>query len=202
MSTFLQKEIYDVGGTKRDVSNQFVRTDTIDLINQLRLSVPGNLVELQGGDADYVNATPGVHGFPELNGEWSHINAMGGGVVCDRQLVVSDSSIVEGVHFRGDSNPLVLVKAKTTPVDNTVIFRSCMFERTGQPKSPVWVEVESGALVVFTGCVFRGGKYPNTGGVIISNAGAAAKVQLAGCISTTGLTYATVTSSGQGNINT
>tara|TARA_R110001583_G_scaffold53172_1_gene164269 strand:+ start:6590 stop:7198 length:609 start_codon:yes stop_codon:yes gene_type:complete len=202
VSYFLQKEIFDVGGTKRDVSNQLVRTDTVDIVNKLRLTVPGNLVQLDGGDADYVNATPGIHGFPELDAEWTHLNTVGAGVICDRQLIVSDNSIVQGVHFRGDSNPLVSVKAKTTPVNNAVIFRSCMFERTDQAKSPVWVAVESGALVVLIGCVFRGGKYPNLGGVIVSNQGAAAKVQLSGCISTTGLAYSTVTSAGQGNINT
>lgn len=201
MSTPLQKEVYDVGGTRRQVSNQLTRTDAVNLLNQLRLTVPGTLAQLEGGDSEYVNATPGTHGFPDPKGEWSHIKGVGGGVVCNRQLVLSDASIIEGVHFKGDANPLVLIKAKTTAVNNTVIFRSCMFERTNQPKAPVWAKVESGALVVFANCVFRGGKYPNTGGTIISNAGAATKVQLVGCISTTGLTYSTVTSSGQGNIS-
>ena len=202
MSTFLQKELHDIGGTKRDVTNQLVRTDTVDLINKLRLTVPGTLINVNQGSEDYVNASPGTHAFPELKSDWAHISSLGAGTICNKQLTVSDSSIIEGVHFKGESNPLVVVKAKTTPLNNTVIFRSCMFERTNQPKGPVWVSVESGALVVFIGCVFRGGKYPNTGGTIIKNAGAATRVQLAGCISVTGLTYATVTSSGQGNINT
>ena len=188
MSTFLQKELHDIGGTKRDVTNQLVRTDTVDLINKLRLTVPGTLINVNQGSEDYVNASPGMHAFPELKSDWAHISSLGAGTICNKQLTVSDSSIIEGVHFKGESNPL--------------IFRSCMFERTNQPKGPVWVSVESGALVVFIGCVFRGGKYPNTGGTIIKNAGAATRVQLAGCISVTGLTYATVTSSGQGNINT
>jgi hypothetical protein len=201
VSTFLQKELHDIGGTKRQVSNQLVRTDTVDLINQLRLTVPGTLVEPQGGNADYINATPGTHGFSEVNAEWTHINGVGAGVICDRQLIVSDRAIVEAVHFRGSSNPLAIVKAKSSSPENTVIFRSCIFERTDQPKAPVWVKVDAGAKVVFVGCVFRGGKYPNTGGVIVSNAGVAVYVQITGCMSMTGLAYSTVTSAGQGNIN-
>jgi hypothetical protein len=201
VSTFLQKELHDIGGTKRQVSNQLVRTDTVDLINQLRLTVPGTLVEPQGGNADYINATPGTHGFSEVSSEWTHIKGVGAGVICDRQLVVSDRAIVEAVHFRGSANPLAIVKGKSSSPANTVIFRSCIFERTDQPKLPVWASVETGAYAVFFGCVFRGGKYPNTGGVIVSNAGGASNVQLSGCMSLTGLSYATVTSAGQGNIS-
>jgi len=201
VATFLQKEIHDIGGTKRDVSNQLVRTDTIDLINQLRLSTPGALAKPQGGNSDYINPTPGTHGFPEVSAEWTHIKAVGAGSLCDRQLIVSNRAVIEGIHFKGPSNPLAVVKALSSSPANTVIFRSCMFERTGQPKLPVWVSVEAGTYAVFLGCVFRGGKYPNTGGVIVSNAGVAANVQLAGCISLTGLAYATVTSAGQGNIS-
>ena len=202
MSTFLQKEIYEVGGSRREFTNQLTRTDSVDLMNQLRLTTPGVLVKLESDNAEYINATPGSHGFPTLKGDWTHLNGIGGGVVCDQQLVVADTSIVENVHFKGSSNPLVVVKSKNTAIDNTVIFRSCVFERTNRPKNPVWVSVEAGAMVVFLGCIFNGGKHPNTNGVVVSNAGAASAVQLAGCISVTGLTFATVTSAGQGNINT
>ena len=201
MSTFLQKEVHGIGGTARDVSNQMLRADVVDIVNQLRLTTPGVLLETSGGNADYANITPGQHGLPNLQSEWMSVSAIGAGVICNRQLTISNAAVVDGVHFQGSTNPLVVVKAKATPINNTVIFRGCTFERTGQSKAAKWVAVEEGALVVFTNCIFRGGNHPNTGGTIIANAGLAVNVQLTGCISVTGLTYAGVTSAGQGNIN-
>ena len=109
MSTFLQKEMFVVGGSKMELSNQLVRTDAVDIINQMRMTVPGTLATLEGGDSDYINASPGTHGFPELNGTWTHLSSIAAGTISDKQLVVSDSAIIEGVHFRGEANPPLIV---------------------------------------------------------------------------------------------
>ena len=201
MTTFIQREIHERGKPTREVFNQLSRADIVDLINALKINTPGGLIEPKGSTEEFFNLSPGSHGISPIKEEWLHISSVGAGTRCDKPLTVENNAIVEGIHFKGAALPLVEVKSKTTSPNTTVIFRSCIFDRTRLVKTPVWAEVEGGALVVFSNCVFRGGTHPNTGGTIISNGGAGAAVQVVGCVNTTGLTYSGVTFVSLGNIS-
>ncbi|MAZ71763.1 MAG: hypothetical protein CMC70_01320 [Flavobacteriaceae bacterium] len=178
-----------------DVNNQQSRNELTDAFNSLDLMLDHEPFVEEKERRNYFSLAPGDFNGSIFKKPDSSIFGVAGGTTLQTALSLSSRHVIDGVRLTNSAESRgALVQLSATSV---VVFRSCVFERSGSSNAPVWVTVANGGKAVFIGCMFLGS---GTGGSIITNAGAAANVQVVGCYNGTGIAFAGVTSAALGNI--
>tara|TARA_R100000963_G_C4642227_1_gene105857 strand:- start:87 stop:680 length:594 start_codon:yes stop_codon:yes gene_type:complete len=152
--------------------------DVTRAVNALGLTLPGSSIEEIKSEDNVFLLGSGPFGGPTLTKPYTHLGGLPGTRVT-RQLLLEEKAIIDGITFENaPSSAGTLIKVRDTGV---VLFRNCIFDNNLPDGSKVWIALESGARCVFLGCLWRGGD--GAGGTLVNNAGVAANVHIAGCIS-------------------
>ena len=183
---------------KVDEQNDQAMDNVLSFINGLNLKSPVDVVDDNPIGGATNSLTFGDHSVRSLKRSGTSLTGVGGGASLRVPLDLRRRHIIEGLTIKTDeeyeSFPLVSVGALSV-----VIFRNCVFERRRGDTTQKWVDVANGGKAIFVGCMFLSSTTVS-GGTVISNAGAAANVQVVGCYNGTGVAFAGVTSAALGNL--
>lgn len=184
--------------SKLEEQNDQTDEGVLSFLNSLNLKVPGEILDDEPLGGSVNNLTFGEHAVAEIKQTDTSIKGVVSGATLNVPLRLRSRHIIEGVTvntFREyESSPLVSVGASAV-----VVFRNCVFERSRGNATQKWVDVGNGGKAIFVGCMFLS-KTVSASGTVISNAGAAANVQVVGCYNGTGIAFAGVTSAALGNL--
>lgn len=153
--------------------------ELVAVVNSMGLVTKGDTIDEPKNDDNYLNLSGGE--FAGFEFTKPHTSISGFASTRFTRLVVFEStSIVDGVVFENSASSTgTLVKVLDTGI---VLFRNCIFDSSIPAGDKNWVEMESGAKCVFSGCMWRGGD--GSGGSLVNNAGVAADATVVGCIFT------------------
>ena len=154
-------------------------SDVTRLINDLNITPPGSEIKEQKNENNVYLLSSGSFGGATLTKAYGHVGGLPETVISRKLTIESTRLIIDGVSFENsDSSTGTLILIRKYSV---VLFRDCVFNMTHPDGAKIWIQMESGAKAVFNGCMWRGGD--GTGGNLVNNAGAAANVQIVGCMS-------------------
>lgn len=194
----VQQEIQVRGLEDVDRRNQDIRSDQARVLGSLEVDTPSSFSRETSSSYNKRNLSAGTHPPIRVRRPFSMIGGIGVKTTTDRQAIIDEKAVIDGIHFRNSStSPAELVIVGTKPANPLVrvVFRNCVFERTQRMLAPFWVRVAPSARVVFVGCLFSGG---HGAGLLVDNQApnVAADVHLIGCVNVTGAGPGTVTSTG------
>ena len=183
----------------REEANDDAHSQMLDgRVAGLNLLLPGNALAESLLSNNHWTLADGTYPPFSLKRTHGRVCAASAAPQFTRKCEVLAHASVTGVTFTDDDDPgaAELVRVGS---DTAVRFADCTFVRSGSsPLNHVYMEPPSSVLgsdagtAVFIGCTFIGG-----GAVTINNAGAAALVQMVGCVNMTGnVTFGTVTAIG------
>lgn len=191
-------EIEHRGLGRIDQANQDARQDVVAGLNSLDFETPSVTYEETGSSYNKANLSAGAHQRIRITKPFGMVGGLGVKTVSAGQSTINAKAVIDSVHFKNTDkfpNELVIVGTGTANTEVRVVFRNCVFERTAEMQSAIWVRVAPGAKAVFVGCMFSGGF--GSGSVIDNQApNVAAGVQLIGCVNanpTVGLGTVTAT---------
>ncbi len=194
----VQKEIPVIGLEPVDRRNQDIRADQALVLSSLEVETPASLSRERNTSYNKRNLTAGIHPPVHVKRPFSMVGGIGVKTVTNRQSILDEKAVVDGIHFKnssGSTGELVIVGTGATNPLVRVVFRNCVFERTERMLAPFWIRVAPGARAVFVGCMFSGG---HGAGLIVDNQApnVATDVHLIGCVNATGVLAGPVTSTG------
>ena len=164
-STTEAESLVDIRAQERD-------TQITDIINSLRVVTSSDEISEDQTDDNPFNLSAQTFGLGlELKKPFSVYKGMAGTIV-SRQSTVDVQGVFDTIHFQGPNETGSLLKIKATAV---VMFRNCVFDLTKPDDGNAWIEIESGAKVIFVGCIWKG---TPSAGAYLTHTGAAGNVQV------------------------
>jgi hypothetical protein len=171
---------YTIPG-KKDVAEtreSELQADFSRLVNGLNITQAGSkIVETKTKD-NTIMLSSGGFGGSRLQKEYTLIGGFADSRMERKVVVVATRLTLDGITFV--NSPSSVGTLLSIGPDSVVFFRNCIFNMSQPDGDKIWISMESGARAVFNGCMWRGGD--GTGGNLVNNAGAAANVQIVGCM--------------------
>lgn len=157
--------------------DESVREQQRQVVDSLEITRPEDPITEPKLQDNTVALTTGTYGGAVLTKVDTTLKAVSPGTVMVGQLVIQQSAVIEGIHFKNSEtnrSDLIVIKSPAK-----ARFINCTFQKDTDLDGRLIV-VEDGAKAAFSLCLFTGGS-DDSNRVILTESGTVTDVNLFGC---------------------